>query len=302
MEKIVLLYGGKSSEREISIKSSEAIEKALIELNYSVSKLDPSVFTSPSDLIAEIIAIKPLIVFIGLHGGDGEDGNIQTLLAMHNIKFTGTGSLGSKIAMDKYISKLLASDLKIPVPNFIYLSENETLNKDNLKFPLVVKPNNGGSSVGVSIVKDINQLDKAIQEAFKHDTAILIEDYIPGRELTVTVLGEKTYPVVEIKPENGWYDYQNKYTKGNTNYICPAVITDKESELVSEYALKYYKRLNLKAYARIDFRFDGDKFYFLEANTLPGMTSLSLTPMSVKERGISFTELIQKIINYSLRR
>ena len=171
----------------------------------------------------------------------------------------------------------------------------------NIQFslPYIVKPNNGGSSVGITVVKELSHLEDALNSALVYDDRVLIEQFIPGKELTVTILGQQTYPVVEIRPIDGWYDYKNKYTKGNTEYICPAEISEYYSSKVQEMAYNFFERIAGKAYGRIDFRFDGEEFYFLEANTLPGMTSLSLTPMAVKSKGIDFKTLLQRIIDLS---
>lgn len=253
-------------------------------------------------LLQSIREHKPLIIFNALHGGDGENGNIQALLEMAKIPFTGSGSFASKIAMDKYVSKLIAQDLNIPIPKAILFQKGDSLTniKLNFPFPCIVKPNNGGSSVGITKVEDIINLSRAIEFALKYDDKVLIEEFIPGKEITVTILGNQTYPVIEIRPRNGWYDYQNKYTKGSTEYICPAEISGDNSSKVQEMAYNFFRRISGKAYGRVDFRFDGEEFYFLEANTLPGMTSLSLTPMAVKSKGIDFKTLLITIIELSL--
>ncbi|MDZ4121205.1 MAG: ATP-grasp domain-containing protein, partial [Candidatus Cloacimonadaceae bacterium] len=166
--------------------------------------------------------------------------------------------------------------------------------------PIVVKPNDSGSSVGISIVKDPGELKKAVTDAFAYGSAALLESYIDGRELTVTILDGKALPVVEIKPKNGFYDYNNKYQKGNTEYIAPAVLDDHETLLVQLFAERAYKACGCSSYARVDFRYDGKKFYFLEVNTLPGMTPLSLSPMAAKAAGMSFGQFLQGIIKSSL--
>lgn len=302
MEEIFILCGGKSSEREVSIVSAKSVASALESVNLKYRLIDPNDYEDLGTMISIIKTEKPRIVFNGLHGGDGENGNIQALFEMEGIPFTGSGSLASKIAMDKYVSKLIAKDLQIPVPEFILLNKNDHYDdiKPSFGFPCIVKPNSEGSSFGISIVHKQEELIEAIKDAFNYDNRILIEEFIEGRELTVAVLGDRAYSVVEIIPRNGWYDYNNKYTKGNTEYICPADLTSRESNIMKEYALELFHRINCRTYCRMDFRYDGTSFYFLEANTLPGMTSLSLTPMSVKNEGVSFIDLIEKIINYSV--
>lgn len=301
MKKIVIISGGNSSEREISLISAAEVNKTLSSLNFDCVEIDPIAFHNVEDFLQRIRDEKPYIVFNALHGGDGENGNIQALLEMAKIPFTGSGSLTSKLAMDKYISKLIALDLNIPTPQFILFIKGMKLQNIKPQFPLpyIVKPNNGGSSVGISIVKELSQLAAALDSALIYDDKVLIEEFIPGKELTVTILGEEAYPVVEIKPIDGWYDYENKYTQGKTEYICPAEISEQDSSKVQEMAYSFFKRISGKAYGRVDFRFDGDEFYFLEANTLPGMTSLSLTPMAVKSKGVQFETLLQRIIELS---
>lgn len=301
MKKIVIINGGSSSERDVSLVSATEVYNALTSLNYDCLKIDPSDFDNVEDFLQQLRDEKPYIVFNALHGGDGENGNIQALLEMAEIPFTGSGSLTSKLAMDKYVSKLIAQDLNIPTPKFFLFVKGMRLAEINIQFPLpyIVKPNNGGSSVGITVVKELSHLEDALNSALVYDDRVLIEQFIPGKELTVTILGQRTYPVVEIRPIDGWYDYKNKYTKGNTEYICPAEITDFSSSKVQEMAYNFFERIAGKAYGRIDFRFDGEEFYFLEANTLPGMTSLSLTPMAVKSKGIDFKTLLQRIIDLS---
>ncbi|MFA7056076.1 MAG: D-alanine--D-alanine ligase [Candidatus Cloacimonadales bacterium] len=301
MKKIVIINGGNSSERDVSLVSATEVYNALTSLGYDCLKIDPSDFDNVEDFLQQLRDEKPYIVFNALHGGDGENGNIQALLEMAEIPFTGSGSLTSKLAMDKYVSKLIAQDLNIPTPKFFLFIKGMRLAEINIQFslPYIVKPNNGGSSVGITVVKELSHLEDALNSALVYDDRVLIEQFIPGKELTVTILGQQTYPVVEIRPIDGWYDYKNKYTKGNTEYICPAEISEYYSSKVQEMAYNFFERIAGKAYGRIDFRFDGEEFYFLEANTLPGMTSLSLTPMAVKSKGIDFKTLLQRIIDLS---
>ncbi len=302
MEKIIIIEGGFSNEREVSLNTANEIFKALSSAGYECHKCDPANFASVENFLQNIRTHKPKIIFNALHGGDGENGNIQALFEQAKLPFTGSGSHASKIAMDKYLSKLIAKDLKIPIPKGIIIDKNDSIENLLLDFPApyIVKPNSGGSSVGISKVEKREDLMDALVSAFKHDDKILIEEFIPGKEITVTILGNKTYPVIEVRPRAGWYDYQNKYTKGNTEYICPAEIPEDYSSKVQEMAYNFFSRISGKVYGRVDFRFDGKDFYFLEANTLPGMTSLSLTPMAVKAKGIDFKTLLTEIIKLSL--
>ncbi len=302
MKRIVIIEGGFSSEREVSLNSSKEILKCLTKENYICKNIDPSKFSSIEDFLQAIRQFKAEIVFNGLHGGDGENGNIQALFEMAKIPFTGSGSFASKIAMDKYLSKLIAKDLGINVAKDILVEKTTDLTNLKIAFnpPYIVKPNNGGSSLGITKVQNSKDLPKALTSAFLYDDRVLIEEFVPGKELTVTILGNQTYPVVEVRPKNGWYDYQNKYTKGNTEYICPAQISEDISSKIQQMAYNLFERISGKVYGRVDFRYDGKDFYFLEINTLPGMTALSLTPMAVKAKGINFETLLKTIIELSL--
>ena len=302
--RVILLQGGGSEEREISLKSSSAIHEALSESGYETITLDPQDFSSYLDLGEEILSINPDIVFVGLHGGGGENGTIQAFLSLLNVPFTGSDMRSSSLCMDKEQSFALASRIGIKVPRYYVwnkanFEEREQVIRD-LNFPLVIKPNSSGSSVGINIVRDIDEFNPAVCEAFRYSEKIIIQQYIAGSELTVSILGDTALPVVEIKVNDGWYDYRNKYTKGKTIYEVPAALTKGESERIQQMSLSLFRTFGCRAYARVDFRYDGKDFYFLEVNTLPGMTSLSLTPMAAKEAGISFPRLVELIIEYSL--
>ncbi len=302
-QKVIILCGGFSDEKEVSKKSSSAISGALIDNGFNVELTDPVDFTSYSDLINYIKHKNPYIVFNGLHGAEGEDGRIQSVLSLEKIRFTGSKHTGSAIAMNKYVSTLIAQSVAIPCPKQVLLNNNRNLSQEEINFldlPFIVKPNCNGSSVGVYIVKKSEDADQAVQEAFRFDHEVLCQQFIPGRELTVSILGQESMPVVEIVPHEGFYDYTNKYTKGKTNYICPAEFTEEQTHEVQQYAKKIFDACSCSVYCRVDFRFDGEHFYFLEINTLPGMTELSLTPMSAKAAGLSFSELIKRIIDLSL--
>lgn len=315
--KVVLLQGGDSEEREVSLQSSAAIHQALCELGYESIPLDPADYSDYQKLSEAIVSISPYIVFIGLHGGEGENGSLQALLSLLDIPFTGSDMKSSALCMDKLISFALAKSLGVRIPDYVALERRdyeidslrpgeETRSYEEkiagLEFPLVVKPNDSGSSVGITIVPDLSQLAAAIDEAFRYGKSIIIQRFIAGSELTVSVLGSQALPVVEIKVKEGWYDYRNKYTSGRTVYEVPAKLSHRETELIRKQSLDIFKSFGCCSYARIDFRYDGRNFYFLEVNTLPGMTSLSLTPMAAKAAGYSFPEMIDRIIKESIER
>ncbi len=303
--RIVILTGGFSEESDVSKVTSSEIAKALKSKNYEIKMIDPIEFKSYSKMIIAIKEFEPFIIFNGLHGAGGEDGRIQSILSLENLPFTGSGYKASAISMDKYVSGILAKYIGIITPErYLIYKDFEydiDLISERLGFPMVVKPNDSGSSVGVSIIKNKNEANNAIDKASKFSKKILFEKFIEGRELTVSILGNKSLPVVEIKPKDGWYDYTNKYTKGKTIYEAPAKLTSEEKAKIQEDALRVFNLFGCKAYARVDFRYDGKNFYFLEVNTLPGMTPLSLTPMAAKEEGYNFKELLEEIIKLSLK-
>jgi D-alanine-D-alanine ligase len=342
---IVLLTGGLSSEREVSLTSGKSIAVGLREAGHNVRVVDPvygdrevseeEIFkntvtrdyptaealgelkkTADRNIITCInskLFDNTDIVFLGLHGKLGEDGRIQTLLEMRGVKYTGSGILSSAIALDKNYTKILFKYYGIPTAEWLMIEKGkhnspEDINKmisDKIGFPNVVKPNDEGSTVGLSIVRpDVEDIDlpKALDTAFKYSDSVMVEQYIRGRELTVTIMGDESYPVVEIKPKDGFYDYEHKYTSGMTEYICPAELPKDVEESAKKYALMAHNACGCSVYSRVDFLLDeSNKLYCLEVNTLPGMTSTSLVPKSANAVGMSFSELLNKIIELSLR-
>lgn len=342
---IVLISGGISAEREVSLSSGRSILKALRENGHIVTVVDPVygaervseeiIFKdNVSEIYPDIHSLQDLkiksyknilscfnsdifdncdIAFIGLHGKFGEDGRIQAILDSRGIKYTGSGVVSSVVSIDKEFSKIIFRQNGILTPDWITLKKNDDINtvlmteKINTTFglPFVVKPCNEGSTVGLTIVKDFNdnKFGEAINLAFRYSDKILIERYIKGKEITVAVLDERTYPIIEIRPKDGYYDYHHKYTHGMTEYICPAEIPLNIAENVKEAGLKAHRALGCEVYSRVDFILtEDDTAYCLEANTLPGMTSLSLVPKSVKAAGIDFNKLVEQIINLSLNK
>jgi len=309
--KIILLQGGSSPEREISLKTSAAIASAILKLNHELIRLDPADFDPNFGWLRTVIQNKPDLVFNGLHGGEGEDGTVQLLLQDAHIPFTGSGDTASIIAMDKYTCTLIAKEIALPVPQSQIFAEEDSLEDIHIPFPLIVKPNRAGSSVGVHIVTEPSQLRSAIDDAFRYEDDAIIQEYIVGRELSVGFLGDDILPPIEIKPLTSFYDYKNKYTKGKTEYICPAPLTPAQTKTIQRYTKKICSAIGCRVYGRVDFiyspntqnkfdqRIKGD-FYFLEVNTLPGMTELSLVPMAAKAVGIDFVSLIEKIIHLSI--
>ena len=299
ISKIGILTGGDSAEREISLKSSDAVEKACRELGYAVEVI--IIDGDIQKIISELMKVD--FVFIALHGGKGENGVIQGLLDSLNIPYNGSGVLASSLGMEKSLTKQLAKNHNIKTPDwnvFEYLDESKDHSPN--KFPVVVKPSADGSTVGLSIVRSQIEMEDAIKLADKYDGKIIVEDYIEGRELTVTIIGQQVYPIVEIIPKHNIYDYECKYEKGMSEYICPAAISDELTSKIQNSALYIFNILQCSGYARADFILDKNNVpWFLEINTLPGMTTTSLVPKSAMAAGISFNDLIQMIINKSVK-
>ncbi len=297
--KIGLLIGGESAERDVSLSSGKSIEKALISLGHKVVKLDPiDGFASIEDSILNVD-----LVFNGLHGGDGENGKIAAQLQSLNVIYTGSNEQSSRICMDKNLSKKTIAENDINTPKWILKNDTSSDILDgNFEYPLIVKPNDQGSTIGLSIVKRKDQLKDAFTNALQFADSIIFESYIDGREITVPIVGSKAYPVIEIIPSHDFYDYECKYTKGMSQYICPAEISNKLSESIKDLALKIHTILDCRHYSRVDFLLDSkNEPWFLELNTLPGMTETSLLPKSLKADGIEFKEIIQMILNEALR-
>ena len=242
-------------------------------------------------------------VFLALHGVFGEDGSIQAILEQNDIVYNGSESNPSKNCFDKSFTKTIAKDNSILTPNFIIIDKKNFNNKDYNFNKSVIKPNKQGSSIGFSIIDDQKNIESALDSALEHDSHALIEEYIEGREITVSILDNDALPVIEIQPNHGVYDYRAKYTKGASNYICPADIDQSISNDIKSIALKIHQLLNCKVYSSVDFRLDeNNDSWLLEINTLPGMTETSLFPMAAKAAGLSFEDLIDKIIKLSLEK
>lgn len=300
IKKIGILTGGDSAEREISLKSCEAIERACKELDYNTVRI--VIDGNAQKIIPKIVEVD--FVFIALHGGKGENGVIQGLLDSLNIPYNGSGVLASSLGMEKSITKQLAKSYEIPTPNWKnFIDIDESKDYISNEFPIVVKPSADGSTLGLSFVKNQAELAKAVELADEYDGNIMIEDYIEGRELTVTIIGQQVFPIVEIIPKHQFYDYECKYQKGMSEYICPAVLTNALTEKIQNIALDIFNILQCSGYARADFILDkNNNPWFLEINTLPGMTATSLVPKSAMVAGVSFNSLIQMIINESLKK
>ena len=344
--KIVVLCGGLSPERNVSISSGTKVAAALMSRGHKVVLADmfygfedydgdlDKIFDNPPALgstkideqepdldairasrklkspsafgvgVLDVCAMAD-IVYIGMHGACGEDGRVQATFDLMGIPYTGSGYLGSAIAMDKDLTKRLVMPCGVLTPNWVLADrdEDDLMEKAHeIGLPLVVKPVDSGSSIGVAIVHEENELAIALAEAEKHSRRIVFEQYIKGREIQIAFLDDKALPSIEIIPVEGFYDYKNKYQPGAATEICPADIPAEAEMAARESVLAVKKALGLKAYSRADFILteDGD-LYFLEINTLPGMTPTSLVPQEAAAVGIDYPELCQRIIDISLR-
>jgi D-alanine-D-alanine ligase len=327
--RITVLMGGTSSERDVSLASGIRIVEALRTKGHQVIAVDTAhgvigpaeekallaggvVKTLPPDTkaLARLGAQLPStlrslpetdVVMLALHGGQGEDGTLQALLDLTGLPYTGSGHLASALAMDKDLSKKLFRAADVPTPKWLMAPATVPEVQSALGFPVVVKPSKQGSTVGLSLVKDPAELASAIEEAFHYDDEVMIEEFIAGRELTVGILGDVALPVGEIIPKHEIYDYECKYTAGMADERFPAELTEAQAARVQDLARRAFDALKLRGYARIDFRMAGDgTFYCLEANTLPGMTQLSLIPQAAAAAGIGFADLCERIVRLAL--
>lgn len=297
--KVAVLMGGVSSEREVSLMTGEGIVNNLNKEKYEVY---PIVINNKSEVLEKVKNMD--FVFLALHGEFGEDGSIQALLESIDMPYSGSGVLSSALCMNKILCKKVLKGENINVASEVVVRHLENLDVneiENLRYPMVVKPNKGGSSVGTFLVNNEYELRKAIIEAFKYDKEVLVEKYLNGKEYTVPVLNGKALPILEIEAKGVFYDYQSKYTDGGAEKHIADLSKRLEKEIKS-IAEKCYSIFNCKAYARIDIIVSNDIPYVLELNTLPGMTKNSLFPKSAKAIGMEYEELLDRIIEYSLRK
>lgn len=287
--KVGVLMGGVSREREVSLTSGRAVAAALIRRGYDVTAID-----ADFSLVTTLQKNPIDVAFIALHGKYGEDGCVQGLLEWMKIPYTGSGVKASAMAMDKVVTKEIAKSLGILIPDG---TTAPSVGK-NLKFPVIVKPSCEGSTIHVTVVTKADDLQRAITCAGESDTTVLIEQYIQGREVTVGLLEGKSLPIIEIVPKKGLYDYESKYTKGMTEYRVPASLDSSVAKQLSQASEKIFSALGCSGFARADFMISEEgRPYFLEINTIPGFTDLSLVPMAAKVAGISFDDLCERILN-----
>ena len=290
---VALLMGGPGKERPVSLNSGAAVAKALRSLGADVQEIDVS---GPDFSIPE----KTELVFNMIHGTFGEDGELQSILDQLGVPYTGEGEVGSRLAFDKIASKRKFDEAGVPNAKWEILTAGQTT---SLPLPLVAKPPREGSSVGVHIVQKSEDLAAALEDCFSRDSEVLIEEFIRGRELTVGIVGGEALPVVEILPKVDFYSYENKYTKGNSDYFCPARLDESTTRAVQSAALAAHRSLGLEIYSRVDVLLDSEnKPFVLEVNTIPGMTETSLLPKAAAVAGIDFASLCEEIAGLSLSR
>ena len=300
---VVVLMGGWSAEREVSLMSGKGIAEALESLGHKVMRIDMD-----RDVAAKLAEAKPDIVFNALHGTPGEDGSVQGMLDLMGLKYTHSGMVTSVIAIDKVLTKQALVPHGIPMPGGRIVKSVDIFDGDPLKRPYVLKPVNEGSSVGVAIVTDDgnygNPIGRDVAGPWQEFEELLAEPYVRGRELTTAILGGRALGVTELKPKSGWYDYDAKYTDGMTEHVFPAQIPDTIAEACKRLALEAHHLLGCKGASRSDFRWDDERgedgLFLLEVNTQPGMTPLSLVPEQARHLGISYPELVQMIIDEAL--
>ncbi len=292
--KVAVLLGGRSAEREVSLKSGAAVLDALLRRGINAHAFDPA-----KRNLQELADEKFDRVFIALHGRYGEDGTVQGALELLGIPYTGSGVMASALGMDKWRSKLVWLAADLPVPEYELLDERsdwDAISK-RLGLPLFVKPANEGSSVGISKVKATGELKDAYLEAFRHDKLVLAERFIGSGEYTVAILGEEALPVIKIEPAKDFYDYEAKYLRDDTRYLCPSGLTAKSEAEMQQLARQAFMLIGGQGWGRVDFLMDEDgRPYLMEANTSPGMTDHSLVPMAARQAGISFEQLVVRIL------
>ncbi|MDK2821593.1 MAG: D-alanine-D-alanine ligase [Clostridia bacterium] len=306
--RIAVLMGGPSPEREISLKSGEAVYNALVSLGHQVLKIDLD-----DKVVSKLKNFGPDVVFNALHGKPGEDGSVQGMLEVLGIPYTGSGVLSSAISMDKVATKRMLEQAGIPTPKFMswsideYSKNKEKINSTILKhlgLPVVIKAPTQGSTIGISIVKERKDLTPAIENALKYDPYFMAEVFLPGPEITASILGNKdpeVLPLIEITSHTGFYDYEAKYTPGLSEHIIPPRLPKTIIDKINLLAKKTYNLLGCRGFARIDFIVaNKEKPQVIEINSVPGMTNTSLVPDAAKAAGLDFNLLIQKIIDLAL--
>jgi D-alanine-D-alanine ligase len=309
MSRVAVLKGGRSLERQVSLRSGARVEDALERLGHDVVSLDVG-----QDLINRLREAAPDVAFIAMHGRDGEDGTVQELLEILDIPYTGSGVLACVRATDKVLAKHLMIEAGIPTPEFFAFSETAFRElgaadalpaiEERLDFPIVVKPSSQGSALGIKFARSAADVPAALVAAFSYDSRVLLERYVDGRDLAVSILDDQPLPVVEAVPTgDGFYDFEARYEIGRTEFVCPATLPGGLTEQAQELALRTYRLLGCSAFGRVDLMLGGDgELTVLEANPIPGLTETSLLPQAAEATGISFDELVGRIVELALER
>ncbi len=306
-DKILVLMGGYSEEREVSLRSGAAVLNALKNIGYDAAALDLK-----GNSVQAIADYNPDLVFIALHGKDGEDGTVQGLLEIMGIPYTGSGVTSSAIGINKVLTKKILIYEGIPTAAFAILKKKDLSSREqelkslleNIGLPMVIKASTQGSSIGTFIVRQESDVLTTIEAAFEYDSEVLVEKFIDGTEVTSTVIGNdftQVLPLIEITSANEFYDYESKYTPGKCNHIIPARVSEEIQEKIAKLTERVYQAIGCRGYSRVDFIIDKDgNPYVLEINTLPGLTEMSLVPDAARAAGISFEELVERIVRLGL--
>jgi D-alanine-D-alanine ligase len=305
--RVAVLKGGRSLERGVSLRSGARVQDALERLGHEVLAIDVG-----ADLVKRLVAERPDVAFVAMHGVGGEDGTVQELLEILGVPFTGPGAAACARCMDKVQAKDAIEEAGLPTPEWFAFNQTafrelgaaDALGRleETLGFPLVVKPSSGGSSLGVKFARSAAEVPQALVSAFSYDDRVLLERFVDGRELAVSVLGDEPLPVVEaILLEGDRYDFEARYEIGRTRFVCPAELSAEEERAVTEAALATYRALGCTGFARIDLILGPDGPWLLEANAIPGLTDTSLLPQAAEAAGLSFEQLVSRILDLALQ-
>jgi D-alanine-D-alanine ligase len=305
--RVAVLKGGRSLERGVSLRSAARVEDALDRLGHEVTPIDVG-----ADLVKRLSAERPDVAFVAMHGAGGEDGTAQELLEILGIPFTGPGAAACSRCIDKVLAKHAIREAGVPTPDWFAFSKTafrelgaaDALGRleESLGFPLVVKPSRGGSSLGVRFAAAASEVPQALVSAFSYDDRVLLERFVDGRELAVSVLGDEALPVVEAIPAGGdRYDFEARYEIGRTRFVCPAELDEQQTAAVTEAALATYRALGCSGFARVDLILDAEGPWVLEANAIPGLTDTSLLPQAAEAAGLSFEDLVSRILDLALQ-
>lgn len=297
--KVAVVLGGTSAEREVSLRSGGAVLAALKEMGVDAHAID-----ADASILRRLEEAECSRVFIALHGKGGEDGQLQGALETLGLPYTGTGVLGSALGMDKMRTKYLWRGLDLPTPDFVVVDSKESIAvAQQMRMPVIVKPSTQGSSIGMAKVTDPRALPEACKNAQKFDPVVIVEQWITGKEYTASILDDQALPLIRLETPRAFYDYEAKYHSNDTRYICPCELPAEQEAAIQDLALQAFRALGCTGWGRVDVMCDAQGLpYFLEVNTVPGMTDHSLVPMAARAAGLTFGELCWKILESSLAR